>query len=265
MFSLMWKNDKAYVFYVLLDVLVFSSIPFINMYLIKVSIAMLETQADFRLYGPIILAFPVANVATNCLHNYFNYKRDVHGSMISVRLYQNIFEKTLNMDYELLLDKEISEKRELALGIVDNWRFSGLATNFHNIASNIIILAGITVVLSQIDFFILLAVLVVVAINTLSVMYRQKYERSIHLDINPIVRRIGYFMQIGSDFSYIKEIKTYLMEKQILTRYVDLHNEAREGIDKSRRLTLVGYAIAYVMGAVLNGIIYIFRISRFGA
>lgn len=258
MFALMWKNDKAYIIYMLSDILIYSCIPFINMYLIKISISMLETKAEIGLYVPVILGLLAANLAANCTHNFLNYKRDVHGSMISVILYKNIFVKTLDIDYERLLDKEIKERRELALGIINNSRFANLATSFHNIVSNIVILFGIVVILSQIDFWILMLVLLIVIINTLSIRYRQKYERSIHLDLTPAVRRNGYFMQIGSDFSFVKEIKTYLMDKQIIKRYIDLQNELRNGIDKSLSLSLAGYAIAYVMEAVLNGVVYVY-------
>ncbi len=265
MFMLMWQNDTAYLAFVLLDILVVSCIPFINMYLVKVSISMMETKADFRLYAAVIVGLLLAGAMSNFIHNWLNYKRDVHGSMINVILYKNIFEKTLNIDYEMLLDKDIKEKRKLAIRIIDNSRFATLTNNFYGIVSNIIILLGVVIVLAQIDFWILMIVLMVVMINTLSIMYRQKYNRGVHIDINPILRKLQYFMQIGEDVSYVKEIKTYLMDKKMVKRYVDLQNQMRIGIDKTRKLSLFGYGISYAMDTILNGIVYItlgFRVLR---
>ena len=207
MFILMWQNDKAYLAFVLLDILVISCHPFINMYLVKTSISMMENKADFRLYAAIIVGLLLAGVIGNLIHNWLNYKRDVHGSMINVILYKNIFEKTLNIDYEKLLDKDIKDKRELAIRIIDNSRFATLTNNFYGIISSIIILLGIILVLVQVDFWILMVVLVVVMINTLSIVYRQKYNRGVYIDINPILRKIQYFMSIGEDISSVKEIK----------------------------------------------------------
>ena len=214
MFALMWQNDKAYLAIVLSDIIVFSCLPFINMYLVKISISMMETRADFSSYALIIVGLLFAGLIGNYIHNWLNYKRDVHGSMISVILYKKIFEKTLNIDYELLLDKDIKDKRELAIQIIDNSRFATLTNSFYGIVSNIIILLGIMIILSQIDFWILIIVFAIVVINTLSILYRQKYNRGVHIDINPILRKLQYFMQIGEDVSYVKEIKTYLMDKK---------------------------------------------------
>ena len=174
----------------------------------------METRADFSSYALIIVGLLFAGLIGNYIHNWLNYKRDVHGSMISVILYKKIFEKTLNIDYELLLDKDIKDKRELAIQIIDNSRFATLTNSFYGIVSNIIILLGIMIILSQIDFWILIIVFAIVVINTLSILYRQKYNRGVHIDINPILRKLQYFMQIGEDVSYVKEIKTYLMDKK---------------------------------------------------
>ena len=258
MFILMWQNDKAYLAFVLLDILVISCHPFINMYLVKTSISMMENKADFRLYVAIIVGLLLAGVIGNLIHNWLNYKRDVHGSMINVILYKNIFEKTLNIDYEKLLDKDIKDKRELAIRIIDNSRFATLTNNFYGIISSIIILLGIILVLVQVDFWILMVVLVVVMINTLSIVYRQKYNRGVYIDINPILRKIQYFMSIGEDISSVKEIKTYLMSKKMVKCYVDLQNQMRVGIDKTRKLSLLGYGISYIMDTILNGIVYLY-------
>lgn len=258
MFILMWQNDKAYLAFVLLDILVISCHPFINMYLVKTSISMMENKADFRLYAAIIVGLLLAGVIGNLIHNWLNYKRDVHGSMINVILYKNIFEKTLNIDYEKLLDKDIKDKRELAIRIIDNSRFATLTNNFYGIISSIIILLGIILVLVQVDFWILMVVLVVVMINTLSIVYRQKYNRGVYIDINPILRKIQYFMSIGEDISSVKEIKTYLMSKKMVKCYVDLQNQMRVGIDKTRKLSLLGYGISYIMDTILNGIVYLY-------
>lgn len=265
MFVLMWRNDKAYLAFVLLDIIVFSCMPFISMYLVKMSISMMEAKADFPFYVAVIVGLLLAGVLGNFIHNWLNYKRDVHGSMINIILYKNIFEKTLNIDYEQLLNKDIKEKRELAIQIIDKSRFATLTNNFYGIVSNIIILLGIVIILAQVDFWVLMVVLVVVIINTLSIMYRQKYNRSVHIDINPILRKLQYFMRIGEDASYVKEIKTYSMDKKMVKQYVDLQNQMRVGVDKTRKLSLFGYGISHAMDAILNGIVYInlgFRVLR---
>ena len=55
MLKLMWKSDKQYIVYLLLDIIVWSIIPFVNVYLVQESINMLETGADFQNYVPFIV------------------------------------------------------------------------------------------------------------------------------------------------------------------------------------------------------------------
>ena len=113
MIVLMWQNDKMYLFCMLLDIIAYSSLPFLSMYLVQQSIQMLESGAEFRLYLLVVLGFIAAYCIISCLHSYLNYKRDLHANVISFRLYQNLFRKTLSIDYEMLLDKDIQKKKSL--------------------------------------------------------------------------------------------------------------------------------------------------------
>lgn len=258
MLKLMWKSDKQYIVYLLLDIIVWSIIPFVNVYLVQESINMLETGADFQNYVPIIVGLVIGNLILNYCHNYLNYKRDLHGSIISVILYKNIFVKTLNLDYEKIIDKNIQEMRELSLRINDNNRFSVMTVAFHNLVSSIIVITGISYLLAQIDLWILFIVLTIVIVNSISVIYRNRYERKVEIDINPIIRKIQYFMGIGSNYSYIKEMKLFSMNNNVVNEYVNLQKEMYKGVNKTRRLSLFGYTISHISQAILNIVIYLY-------
>lgn len=258
MLKLMWKSDKQYIVYLLLDIIVWSIIPFVNVYLVQESINMLETGADFQNYVPIIVGLVIGNLILNYCHNYLNYKRDLHGSIISVILYKNIFVKTLNLDYEKIIDKNIQEMRELSLRIIDNNRFSVMTVAFHNLVSSIIVITGISYLLAQIDLWILFIVLTIVIVNSISVIYRNRYERKVEIDINPIIRKIQYFMGIGSNYSYIKEMKLFSMNNNVVNEYVNLQKEMYKGVNKTRRLSLFGYTISHISQAILNIVIYLY-------
>lgn len=252
MIRLMWRNDKSYLFYVLLDIVVYSCIPLINLPIVQKSIEMLESKTDFREFAITLAALIAAQLILNCLHSYLNYKRELHGNVISLALYKGLFEKTLSIDYEMLLDKDIQEKRKLAEKLVWDGRFSKIATNFHNFLTNTIILSGIVAILSQVDLLVLAISLMIVLVNTVVTRYRNKYRRAIDVDLNPISRKIQYFTDIGSSFSFIKEIKTYGMEKSLLSKYSVLQGEMYKGIDKAIHLSMAGYIIAHVMNFLLD-------------
>lgn len=252
MIRLMWQNDKSYLFYVLLDIVVYSCIPLIHLPIVQNSIEMLESKTDFREFAITMAALITTQLILNGLHSYLNYKRELHGNVISLALYKGLFEKTLSIDYEMLLDKDIQEKRKLAEKLVWDGRFSKIATNFHNFLTNTIILSGIVAILSQVDLLVLAISLMIVLVNTVVTRYRNKYRRAIDVDLNPISRKIQYFTDIGSSFSFIKEIKTYGMEKSLLSKYSVLQGEMYKGIDKAIHLSMAGYIIAHVMNFLLD-------------
>ena len=86
--------------------------------------------------------------------------------------------------------------------------------------------------------------------------YRNKYERKVNIDINPIIKKIQYFMGIGSNYSYIKEMKLFSMNNNVINEYVNLQKEMHKGVDKIRRLSLFGYTISHICQAILNIVIY---------
>ena len=96
------------------------------------------------------------------------------------KLFRNIFNKTMEIDYELLLDKNVLEKRKLAMQVIEQGRFNNLVGNFKQLVSNAIILSGIIYLLSSIEFWILILVVLIVVINSTSTSTRKKAERLIH-------------------------------------------------------------------------------------
>ncbi|MFQ9508932.1 MAG: hypothetical protein ACLRVY_10430 [Clostridium sp.] len=102
------------------------------------------------------------------------------GNMIGDKLFRNIFNKTMEIDYELLLDKNVLEKRKLAMQVIEQGRFNNLVGNFKQLVSNAIILSGIIYLLSSIEFWILILVVLIVVINSTSTSTRKKAERLIH-------------------------------------------------------------------------------------
>jgi len=256
MISVLWKIDKAYLFFVLADIIVQSCIPFISLFLTQRSIQMLENQVGFGAFVLTILGFIVVYCSANIIHDYFSYKTNLHGNNISLSLHNSLFQKTLSIDYEMLLDKEIQEKKNLAEKIVSQNRFSQVVNSFRNFIAKTITLVGLIVVLSQIDFLILAVTLVIVMVNLLITRYRNKYHRAIDVNINPLQRQVSYFVGISSSFSVIKEVKTYKMQKELINRYSDVRGKIYKELDKTVRLSFVGYIIAHVMNFSLDAVAY---------
>ena len=107
MLKLMWQLDKCSFFILFADIFVYSSMPFINLYLVRNSIAMLESRADFMKYLILVACSLVLYYCFNCLHDYFTMVRDTRYMKVQCDMFKNLFDKSLSLDYEMLLDKEV--------------------------------------------------------------------------------------------------------------------------------------------------------------
>jgi ABC-type multidrug transport system fused ATPase/permease subunit len=101
-----------------------SALPFIGMFLIKHSINMLTLEADFEKYLSIIIILLISSFIIALLQSIVTTKSGILGNMIGDKLFRNIFNKTMEIDYEMLLDKKILEKRELAMKVIEQGRFN---------------------------------------------------------------------------------------------------------------------------------------------
>lgn len=256
MMAILWKVDKKYLIYVLFDILVHSLIPFINIFLTQQSVQMLENKNNFFRFAIVVSFLIVAYYSANVLHDFLSYKTNLHGNNISLTLHNSLFEKTLSVDYEMLLDKNFQEKKVLAEKIVSDNRFSKVVASFRNFIAKTITLCGLILVLIQIDFWILIVTLAIVMVNTLIARYRNKYRRAIDVNINPIQRQISYFVGISSSFSIIKEIKTYKMQKELIRRYSNARGKVYNAMEKTTKLSFIGYVIAHLMNLALDAVAY---------
>ena len=215
MFRVLWSNDRIFLLFILLDIVLSSISPFIQMFLVKHSINMLTNGEQFSHYLTIVLALLVSMFIVTFLQSLVSTKSGVLGNMIGDKLFRNIFNKTMEIDYEMLLDKDILEKRQLAMQVIEQGRFNNLAGNFKQFISNAIVLIGVVYLLSSIEFWILLIVVGIVVMNSFSTSTRKKAERTIYTDSVPVNHKIEYFWSINSDFSYGKEIRTYDMQDSL--------------------------------------------------
>lgn len=257
MFLLLWQNDRKYLIYLVLDILTSSVLPFINMYLVKYSVEMLTARADYGSYIKLVIAFIAASIVFTNLQSYFNYKRDICGNLIGIKMYKNIYKKTIYLDYEMLLDKEIMEKRELALKVINEMRVTTFTQVFKIVTTNIIVLIGLVAVLSTIDFWIILIALAIIFVNTVSTAVQKKQEINVNNDFVPINRKTAYFFNTGADASINKEIRVYNMMNPLLKMYGDIQNAVLKLVQKSFRIFFVNRTVANLSNALLDLAMYI--------
>lgn len=256
MFRILWENDKKFLVLTLFDIVLVAIIPFIGMYLIKFSIDMLARNEDFNRYLPIVLLLLGSSFVVRFLQAIISKHTGVHGNMIGNKLFRAIFNKTLEIDYEMLLNKDILEKRDLAIKVIWQGRFHHLVGNFRLFIANFIILLGIIYILATIEFWILLIVIAIVIVNSVSTSMRKKTERTQHKESVPVNRKIDYFSSVNSDFTYGKEIRTYDMQNSLNTIHQELVKITEKFVKRIFGLGLKSNLIFITTEFCLNAVLY---------
>ena len=244
-------------FYVFFDTVISSILPFIELFLVKFSIDMLTNGNDIERYIYTILSLIVICFILRTTQSFLNYKRDVCGNMIGIRMYEKLYRKTMNLDYEMLLDKNIMERRELALKVIDDMHITLFTQSFKTICTNIIVLVGLISLISTMNFWVVCFAVIIVMINAYAASYRKKAERKLDNDFVSVNRKIDYFFDIGSDFSYSKEIRVYHMIEPLLLIYRKLMNTTKKLVQKLLRILLTCRIVSSVLSSLLDIMMYI--------
>jgi ABC-type multidrug transport system fused ATPase/permease subunit len=257
MFRLFWSYDKAYFFIVIAEVVVSGALPFITMYLIKFSIDMLSSGADFMAYLPTVLALLGIQFLSNALHNRLNISRNVHGNLSGVRLFTTLFRKILLIDYELLLDKKNMEKYEMACKVFEGGRFANLSGQFIAFASCFLTLCGIVYIVAEVELWILLLVLVIIMVNSMLTSKRKTNDRNIFEMMTPVNRKLTYFIDIlGKDHAVGKEIRLYSMQESLFGIYHKLQDLTLKFLKKGFNLMELSNYVYFLTNFLLNAAIY---------
>ena len=257
-FDVLWKNDKMYIFYIIFDILISSALPFVDMFLVKYSIDMLSNGSKYETYLYLVLGAIVLGFSLRILQAYLNYKRDICGNLIGIRMYEKLYQKTMMLDYEMLLNKNIIEKRELALKVIDGMHITHFTQSFKTISSNIIVLIGLASLLFTMDFWIVCVAFLIVLVNSFATSYRKNAERKLDDDFVSVNRKIDYFFDIGADFSYSKEIRVYHMINPLLKVYRSLTETTRKLVRKLMRLLLACRSVSFLLSMILDVMMYVF-------
>ena len=256
MLKIIVESDKILPLFVALQILLSSVLPFISIFLIKRSIDMFTSGVDYLAYFPQVMLLLGLSLIGNYLQTIVNHVVETHINMFGTTLFIKIFNKSMELDYEMLLDKSFMEKRELALKGIDQTRFNGMVRSFMSFTSSLLVIAGIAVVLSRIELWILGIVFAIVIINARATAIRKEFERSVSIENVPYVRKIQYFMSFDGEPAFGKEIRLYNMLGALNGIYDELQKACLMFVKRIIGVSTKGLLLYHSCSFALNSVIY---------
>ncbi len=159
MFGLIYRTDKLYLFYLICETLCFSVISYPSIFLVKYAFDAMEAKEPFLRFAVICVSLILFQLAISLLKSKFNSIRPARTSLVVGRLYNEFHRKSMEMDYELLAEKEIREMQAFAGDFIRS-RLNGTVWNFVSLFSSLIAFAFSCALLININIWLIVAVVV---------------------------------------------------------------------------------------------------------
>lgn len=114
LFRLVYKTDKRYLFYLICEMLSFSVISYPGIFLVKYAFDAMERKQPFGEFAIICVLLLLLQLAASLTKSFFNSIRPGRSSLVVGKLYNAFHRKSMELDYELLAEKDIQELQVLA-------------------------------------------------------------------------------------------------------------------------------------------------------
>lgn len=253
-----WKENKAYLFFTFLSIILDSVKVFPAMYLTTYSIDCLTGKVAFSEYLKIIagiLAVMMCIAILSMLTN--NRLKYIKGKFYSdIRMQIN--DICMYTDYCNVQMKSFLESKSFALTALDRDCLDLFIQSLRRLLSCILIISGVIYIISESSLIILVALVVSLAINLYNDYLNARHNFTDTKEDVEYRRKSSYLQSISADFSFAKEIRMFNLKDRFRERMDEVDRLlflARESRRKQRNSSA---AVAYAADAILDVCMYLF-------
>lgn len=188
-----------------------------NAYLLKILVDNI-TKKEFYISLAIIFLIMFVNLLFGFFSATINKKLGILSDLFKNKLLFEFYSKISNMDYEILYNPDMIQKKNMALQAIQG----GLAINYLNILfacfSAIITFISVLYLLSSVSvwIYLLIAFLTLIRIITIIIDKKRKYKTT--LELSRINTENTYYINILTDESYANDIKMFSISEWIINK-----------------------------------------------
>jgi ABC-type multidrug transport system, ATPase and permease components len=267
LFRILWRVDKVYMLMTIGEMLSFTFLAYPPLILVKYTFDALQNEVTFSDYTVIVIGILVLILFTNILKTYFNDNIRINrGGLMQGRLTADFYKKCMELDYELLAEKETLELKDLARQFV-SFRFGNTVWSFIAMFSNIIALISAIIILTAINPLVIAVTVGGIVINSIISAFFIKLNHPIDEELTIRQREINYFNGTASDFAYGKDIRIFNMsgkiEKKIQSAFFEIYKIFKKkktysdynGLINSFLQNLIQFVVYILLGysVIFNG------------
>ena len=203
-----YRTDRRYLFYLICETLSFAALAYPGMFLVKYAFDAMERRQPFGEFAAVCILLLLLQLAVKLIKSFFNSIRPGRTSLVVGKLYNAFHRKSMELDYQLLAEKEIQELQVLA-GDFIRYRLANTVWNFVALFSSLMAFLVACILLIHIDIRL---IAVVVGGMLLDAFLSAKFVRfRFRLD-NRIIknqRHVRYFDEIATSDKCAKDLRIF--------------------------------------------------------
>lgn len=219
-FSLLYKNDRKYLFIMLLEVVAFSIDKYPSLLIMKYTIDALTRNMVYKDYMMTIIPLVLIMLTLKIIRAVINTSRPYRDQVITERLFNAFFVQCMKIDYQTLESKEVQDKIELAKYIT-NGKIAAIGWYFVEMFSSLISLIIATIIMVRINIVVWVVVLIGSSFKV--ILAKEHSDKSVSIKKKQVVenRYLSYLYSIGTDYEYVKEFRVFNYKKNLNKRILD--------------------------------------------
>lgn len=221
--KLIYSYEPQYLFFALIQLIVNSALPILYVYFPKLFIEKLTDGCRFSETAKLICLYAAVLLILNLVNSFLKNKISVCCDRFSFNLRARIGGAAMKMSVSEI---ESNKNRELILLANDAASIVSCINLFQNIVGSILTIIGLAVIVSQLNFLILLLVVVTITIKTIIVWAQTRYRVRRRTDYASN-NRVGIYLEDVLYFNKgaIKEIRLNNIQPWFMSKIHRWRNE----------------------------------------
>lgn len=255
---LIWKHNKAYLIYSIIQVVSNSVTPFINIVAIKLITDSIVNKEGLQQIITIVVWMVVMNLIFGNLRTLSNNFVKLNAKELMMPMSASFSSKAVEMDYEYTENMAVLEQMGKAAYVLlnaDNLELYLGAIN--NGAIFLIQLIITSFIISSLNPLIIILILVVCIASMLVNLKTQKKNYDLQSEIMPLERRWKYLTELSENLMYGKEVRIYDLENYILGMGRENRKNYTEKFNKKARNNQYSYLLNIILTSVQELVIII--------
>ncbi len=172
-------------------------------------------------------------------------------------------ERNLTMKFEAMEDPAILDMKQKALvPIEENNAIEQMMRSSLGLLRNLITLCGLLGILFTLDWVLIIALLVLVALNLLLYHKQQQKEVAFEQEMAVYNRQWSYYRSLATDFSMGKDIRLYHMCPFLMEKICSYHRRITGAIKKVSGRYMVYEIPSGMITALQTGLIYAYMVYK---